>query len=305
MKAKYLITLIVMLFSLSTLVFAQQPADAKVWFSPQKATTYNFQCTYQLTPENPVFSGDPLYLSQVVTLGYSAAPPIKFCVKPASHTTLIIIQFIVTLTFDSQKITIEPANISTSMTGMEITSSIIEPGKIEVEGITIMGSGSPASADQSLFQISLPPEALPEEPVLLQGTVDSFVMASSIRPDIIKETATVAVKAITKKSSKVVNYGDENDDGTININDLLLVFQKVNQELKYPDGTILPYSIGDFDKNGEINIIDAMQVARYVSGCCPPEKDSGFLADVNFDSTLTVMDALLIARYTTGNLENF
>lgn len=306
MKAKYLITLIVILFSLSALAYAQQPADAKVWFSPQKATVYAFQNTYQIVPMYPVPIGDPLYISQTVTLGYAAAPPIKFCVKPSAGTTIPpVIQFMVTLTFDSQKLAIEPAQITTAMAGMQITASVIEPGKIEVEGITIMGAGSPMSADKSLFQISLPPAAVPQEPVNLQGKVDSFVMASSIRPDVINEQAAAVVKAIPKKSYKVIEFEDENGDGSINIIDLLFVVQKLNEELKYPDGTIIPYSIGDFDKNGEVSITDAMQVARYISSSYPVEKDSAFLSDVNFDGTLTVMDALLIAQYTTGRLENF
>ncbi|MBN2440509.1 MAG: carboxypeptidase regulatory-like domain-containing protein [Spirochaetales bacterium] len=68
--------------------------------------------------------------------------------------------------------------------------------------------------------------------------------------------------------------------------------------------TVVESSLGDVDDNGEIDIVDALLVARYyVSG------NSSILdlsrADVNKDGNVDIIDALRIAQYYVGIITSF
>ena len=61
---------------------------------------------------------------------------------------------------------------------------------------------------------------------------------------------------------------------------------------------------GDVNGDGQITIVDALQVAQYYVGLTPP----GFMAanaDVNRDGAITIVDALKIARYYVGLISGF
>lgn len=303
MKAKYLIMLMVIFLSLTTLIFAQQPAGAKIWFSPQKATTYNVTMNYNLIlgsqdPVEPIIVNP---LSTKVTTNWSIDPPIKFCI--AAQATRLI-QFRVILTYDSQKINIEPANFSTSMVGIALTATAIQPGKIEVEGLTLMDAASPLNADKSLFQINLPPKAVPAEPVTLQGAVDALIVDSAVSISA-AETASVVVKAVAKTMNQNIYVGDADKNGSLDINDLLYAARQLNQSMT-PAGTVYANNLGDWSENGVVDIVDALSVAQYVVGFnCYVGTYSRFLGDVDFNGTLNIVDAMLVARYANGLIDNF
>jgi chitodextrinase len=60
-----------------------------------------------------------------------------------------------------------------------------------------------------------------------------------------------------------------------------------------------PGLAGDVNASGKVDIIDALQTARYCAGLNP----SGFkaaVADVNRDGSITIVDAMVIAQYVAG-----
>ncbi len=62
--------------------------------------------------------------------------------------------------------------------------------------------------------------------------------------------------------------------------------------------------LGDVDGNGQINIVDALQIARYDAMLDPvPFFES--VGDVNCDSTINIVDALTIARYDAQKITEF
>lgn len=63
-------------------------------------------------------------------------------------------------------------------------------------------------------------------------------------------------------------------------------------------------NLGDVDESGSIDIIDALQVARYFVGMLPslPAIEN---ADVNADGQIDIIDALLIAQYYVGIIDSF
>ncbi len=67
-----------------------------------------------------------------------------------------------------------------------------------------------------------------------------------------------------------------------------------------------PFGIqrGDADGNGSINIIDALQIARYDAGLAP---DPFILvaADADCGGDVDIIDALQIARYDAGLISGF
>jgi hypothetical protein len=63
-------------------------------------------------------------------------------------------------------------------------------------------------------------------------------------------------------------------------------------------------ALGDVNGNGEVDIIDALQVAQYYVGLYPSGFDST-VADVDCSGTITITDALLIAQYYVGLISTF
>jgi hypothetical protein len=63
-------------------------------------------------------------------------------------------------------------------------------------------------------------------------------------------------------------------------------------------------SLGDVDESGAIDIVDALQVARYYVGAIPGLPATGN-ADVNGDGAINILDALLIAQYYVGMIDAF
>jgi len=66
-----------------------------------------------------------------------------------------------------------------------------------------------------------------------------------------------------------------------------------------PNPIILPPS-GDATGDGEINILDALVVARYYVGIDVGFEMDLYTADVDLDNQITILDALVIARYYVG-----
>jgi hypothetical protein len=62
--------------------------------------------------------------------------------------------------------------------------------------------------------------------------------------------------------------------------------------------------IGDFNNDGNINIVDALLLAQYYVGLNPPGTDIE-CADVNCDGMINIIDALLIAQYYVGLITEF
>lgn len=79
-------------------------------------------------------------------------------------------------------------------------------------------------------------------------------------------------------------------------------------------GDVETINFGDVDKNGVVNIIDALFVAQMSVGLSVKVLDNcdvncrywiAFRADVNNDCNVSVVDALMIAQYSVGLLPNF
>ena len=62
--------------------------------------------------------------------------------------------------------------------------------------------------------------------------------------------------------------------------------------------------LGDADGDGDVDIIDALQVARYDAGLNPSPFDEAN-ADVDCDSDIDIIDALQIARHDAGLIGGF
>ena len=56
--------------------------------------------------------------------------------------------------------------------------------------------------------------------------------------------------------------------------------------------------------NGTVNIVDALQVARYDAGLNPDPFDQS-AADADCNSSINIIDALQIARYDAGLVSEF
>ncbi len=63
--------------------------------------------------------------------------------------------------------------------------------------------------------------------------------------------------------------------------------------------------LGDANLDGVVNIIDAQQIARYVSGLTTFTDQQKQNADVNRDGVITTVDADLISKYSVGLITSF
>ena len=61
-----------------------------------------------------------------------------------------------------------------------------------------------------------------------------------------------------------------------------------------------PGEIGDADLDGEVTILDATLIQRYLVDLDPLTKIAQYLADTDGDGEITVLDATLIQRYLAG-----
>ncbi|MBN2738609.1 MAG: cellulase family glycosylhydrolase [Spirochaetales bacterium] len=62
---------------------------------------------------------------------------------------------------------------------------------------------------------------------------------------------------------------------------------------------------GDVNRNGTVDIVDALQIARYYVGLIQPEEIDLNCANVNCDGNINIVDALLIAQYYVGLINGF
>jgi hypothetical protein len=303
MKTKLCAMFLVLFLTVTALAFSQQPAGAKVWFSPAKATTYNVTKTYTLLPAASPASIEPgLFAPVEVTTHYVIDPPIKFHADTEQATR--IMQFKVTLTYDSQQLTLEPANFSTSVAGLYLTATVIRPGQIEVQGVTYLDAGSPVNADKSLFQLTPAPQNIQAEPVTLQGLVN-VVVVDAAHPLLTAESSATVVKALAKTTGQTIYYGDENGDGRFDINDALEAARNLGS-IMIPDGTVFPRNLGDINQNGVVDVLDALLAAQVAAGIpIPISSYNAVLADVDFNNKVDIIDALLIVNYSIGKIANF
>jgi endo-1,3-1,4-beta-glycanase ExoK len=68
--------------------------------------------------------------------------------------------------------------------------------------------------------------------------------------------------------------------------------------------TNAPVTLGDVNKSGSIDIVDALLVAQYYVGLNPSNFDIG-AADTNCNGSIDIVDALLIAQYSVGLITRF
>ncbi len=61
------------------------------------------------------------------------------------------------------------------------------------------------------------------------------------------------------------------------------------------------YSMGDVDRNGKVNIFDAVAVAKSTVGTRELDEKEQVLADMNGDFKISIFDAVDIARYTVNS----
>ena len=59
------------------------------------------------------------------------------------------------------------------------------------------------------------------------------------------------------------------------------------------------------DNNGQINIVDALQVARYDAGLNPSPFHLSAADVIGCDGTINIVDALTIARYDAMLISSF
>jgi hypothetical protein len=62
--------------------------------------------------------------------------------------------------------------------------------------------------------------------------------------------------------------------------------------------------LGDFNSDGNIDIVDALVAAQYYVGLNPPNADIE-CGDVNCDGRIDIVDALMIAQYYVGLINEF
>ena len=69
------------------------------------------------------------------------------------------------------------------------------------------------------------------------------------------------------------------------------------------DGGLL--TLGDADKNGIVNVTDALLILQYSVKMLSFDQSAQLSADVNFDGEITVTDALLVLQFAVGKIKNF
>jgi hypothetical protein len=63
-------------------------------------------------------------------------------------------------------------------------------------------------------------------------------------------------------------------------------------------------TLGDVNRSGTVDIVDALIIARHAAGLNPPNFDPS-LADVNCSGGIDIVDALLVAKYIAGLTPRF
>jgi hypothetical protein len=66
-----------------------------------------------------------------------------------------------------------------------------------------------------------------------------------------------------------------------------------------PEPTIVPFLCGDVNGDSRVDIVDALNIARYYIGLTPVSFIAA-AADVNGDGSVTIVDALRVAQYYVG-----
>ena len=69
------------------------------------------------------------------------------------------------------------------------------------------------------------------------------------------------------------------------------------------DGGLL--TLGDADKNGIVNVTDALLILQCSVKKLSFDQSAQLSADVNFDGEITVTDALLVLQFAVGKIKNF
>ena len=62
---------------------------------------------------------------------------------------------------------------------------------------------------------------------------------------------------------------------------------------------------GDADGDGDVTILDATFIQRFVAGISLPKPLNELNADVDGDGSVTILDATLIQRFNAGIINKF
>ena len=64
----------------------------------------------------------------------------------------------------------------------------------------------------------------------------------------------------------------------------------------------MPIQVGDVNRDGSINIVDATLVLKYIVGLTYFNSDDIIIADVTYDGYITVKDATTVQKMAIGIL---
>ena len=65
------------------------------------------------------------------------------------------------------------------------------------------------------------------------------------------------------------------------------------------------YLLGDVNGDGQVTVVDATLIQKYIAGLVTLSDTQKAAADVNNDGSVSVIDATLIQKYIAGLISNF
>ncbi len=86
--------------------------------------------------------------------------------------------------------------------------------------------------------------------------------------------------------------GDVNDDGIVNILDIVMIINFIMGE-----GTLTVESAGDINNDEIINILDVVLLVNFVLGAETPSNSAFNAGDYNNDGSLNIQDIVLLLNY--------